>query len=64
MDQLSSIIELLKGAGPATIFAVMWWLERTERIKIAEQLMSNIKTMGDMNTAWLKVLDRHSGSGD
>jgi hypothetical protein len=52
---LLSVDTLVKG-GPGLIFAVLWWLERRERLALADKLLKTVLSMGDMNAAWLKVL--------
>ena len=55
------LIDWAAKLGPAGIFALMWYLERTERLKIADQLLKNLENIGKMNDAWLKVLGSRSG---
>lgn len=53
---LLDLIKWLSTATPATIFAVMWWLERSERVKLYQDLLKANETMQTMNEAWMRIL--------
>lgn len=56
-------VEKVITASPAAIFAVMWWLERTERVAIMERaLTAMLETKGALLT--LVSILKPDGRGD
>lgn len=45
MESLKALWEFVQTAGPAGIFAVMWWLERKERLEKDKELDAMAKEM-------------------
>jgi len=60
--QVLTALQTVMSGGPALIFAVMWWLERKERLDLSKKLIDTLMNMGSLNDAWLKVLN-HPGRG-
>lgn len=58
---LINVIQTLLSGGPAAIFALMWWLERQERLDLSKKLYQTLTSMGEMNDAWLKILKGNKG---
>lgn len=56
--QIVSALQALANAGPALIFAVLWWLERQERKDLSSKLIESLKSMAATNDAWLKILNK------
>lgn len=44
------------GAAPTTIFAIMWWLERTERLRVQKLLEEFLPTARSINQTTRSVL--------
>lgn len=54
-------IERLATAGPAVIFAVLWWFERQERREILERALSAMIETKSALQALSAILTPHSG---
>lgn len=62
MGELPTIIETISALGPAsvgTVFAVLWWLERKERVECHKTLQETTK---DLHTQTLNAIHEASNS--
>jgi hypothetical protein len=58
MEAVQPFVEWIIKLGPGGIFALLWWLERKERIETGKSLIQTLQSMRTMNDAWLKILGR------
>lgn len=45
---IEQLVNLVQTAGPATIFALVWWLERQERLRLQRLLEGFLPTVRNL----------------